>query len=751
MDDFVPRSIYDVIDQFRNALIDTGFNPPKEIIADGKRHRFSPDGRPSHKPGWYVLHSDYPPTGIYGDWRTGEKHKWHARLHHRLTQEERDEYRRRLQNQKTQHEAKEAKIHAEARLKAEEIWSKAQPATDDHPYLKRKGVKSYGLRCDTKDRLIVPVMKDGKLHSIQYIHPDGTKEFLYGGRVQGCSFMFPGSEQPICFGEGYSTSATIHQASGHTVVMVFNVGNLLPVISEFRKTFPDTRFVICADDDVKTKGNPGLTKARQAAEEVGGFVAVPDFGAERPDGATDFNDMAAHFGLEAVQTLIQNADKRSLGHPNGVPLAIVKPNGKSIEDEEAEAIQAERAGQEEPWPRKLAKEALYGLTGEVIALLLPQCEADQVALVMQFLVSFGNAVGRKAYYYVAKTRHYPNIFAVLVGQTGQGRKGTAQAYIESLFNGVEPEWLKDCNKSGLSSGEGLIWAVRDAAKEDPGVNDKRLLVTEEEFGGTLRLMKRDGNILSPIIRKAWDKGNLSVLTKNAPVRATNAHISIVGHITPTDLRQNLDNTEAANGFGNRFLWTAVRRSKFLADGGNVEDDDLKEIQPRLKTAIEFANKVERLPFDNDGHARWREEYRGLTLGQPGLFGAITDRAAPQVIRLALIYALLDASPVIKQVHLEAALAVWNYAKESAGLLFGDSIGDPMADEILAALKRKESRGMTRTDIRDYFGRNQSAGQIGQALQVLLKSGKVERQEIQTTGRPKEVWVATRKKEHEVTT
>jgi hypothetical protein len=118
----------------------------------------------------------------------------------------------------------------------------------------------------------------------------------------------------------------------------------------------------------------------------------------------------------------------------------------------------------------------------------------------------------------------------------------------------------------------------------------------------------------------------------------------------------------------------VKRSKFLPDGGSVEDEDFKDILPRLIKAIDFARKAGRMKFDADAHARWHEVYEGLAGAQPGQFGAVTGRAAPQVIRLSLIYALLDSSPVIQQVHLEAALAVWNYCRESAAYIFGDSIG-----------------------------------------------------------------------------
>jgi hypothetical protein len=179
----------------------------------------------------------------------------------------------------------------------------------------------------------------------------------------------------------------------------------------------------------------------------------------------------------------------------------------------------------------------------------PHTEADPVALLVQTLAAFGNAIGRKAYYPLEATRHYANLYAVLVGKTAKGRKGSSWGWVRALFAGAAEDWLDTCVAAGLSSGEGLIHAVRDPVQgkepikrngrvegyadvvTDHGADDKRLLVVEEEFASPLRLASRDGNILSAVLRQAWDAGRLRTLTKNSPLRATDAHVSILGHIT----------------------------------------------------------------------------------------------------------------------------------------------------------------------------------------------------------------------------
>jgi hypothetical protein len=173
--------------------------------------------------------------------------------------------------------------------------------------------------------------------------------------------------------------------------------------------------------------------------------------------------------------------------------------------------------------------------------------------------------------------------------------------------------------------------------------------------------------------------------QQSPVKATNAHISKVGHITGEELRRYLSTTEAASGFGNRFLWLCVRRSKCLAEGGQFVD--MARFVDRLREAIAFARSVGELEKDDEAKAIWREVYPSLSQGKPGLAGALIARGEAQTMRLACVYALLDKSDVIQSKHLQAALALWEYCERSVQFIFGDSLGDDVADEILAGTNR----------------------------------------------------------------
>jgi len=408
------------------------------------------------------------------------------------------------------------------------------------------------------------------------------------------------------------------------------------------------------------------------------------------------------------------------------------------------------------WPDPMQEAAYYGLAGEIVRAIEPHTEADPAALLIQTLLVFGNVIGRRAYWQVESTRHYTNLFAVLVGQTSKARKGTSLDRVLDLFTGIDEKWLTNRKMGGLSTGEGLIQQVRDPVSKsnkagqntiiDEGEIDKRLLITEPEFARVLRVETREASTLSMLLRDAWDKGDLRTLTKESPLRATGAHVSLIGHITEEELRRSLTDTARANGFANRFLWLCVRRSKSLPRGGNsLKPGDLKKLSEGLRQAVHYGQQARRIPFGNQAGPIWDELYGELSAGRSGLLGAVTDRAEAQVRRLACLYALLDQSSFIKVVHLRAALELWRYCFDSARFIFGEALGDPIADAILKKLRSHIPDGMTRAEISiDLFHRKKTSDEIGRALQSLLRQGMLRMKPDESSprgGRPSERWSA----------
>lgn len=415
-----------------------------------------------------------------------------------------------------------------------------------------------------------------------------------------------------------------------------------------------------------------------------------------------------------------------------------------------------------PWPAPPADAAFHGLAGEFVRILEPHTEADPVAVLLQFLTMFGNVIGRSVHAVVEADRHHTNLFVGIVGTTAKGRKGVSQGQAQRPFEVVDQVWSKEHVQGGLSSGEGLIWAVRDPVERqepvkekgrvvgyqtviaDPGISDKRLLVFEPELAATLRVIGRDGNTLSPIIRQAWDRGDLRSMVKNNPAKATDVHVSIVGHITKGELVRYLDATEKGNGFANRFLWVCARRSKMLPRGGALHRVDFAPFMRKLSAAVDHAkrNGERAVSYDDEAGNYWDAIYGPLSEGGTGMAAEVTSRAEAQVLRLALIYAALDGADAIRLPHLQAAEAVWRYCEASVRYIFGDTMGDPVADEILAELRRVFPRGLTRTELSEYFGRHRRSDQIGRALATLEERGLIRMTPEKTGGRTAERWYAT---------
>jgi hypothetical protein len=432
----------------------------------------------------------------------------------------------------------------------------------------------------------------------------------------------------------------------------------------------------------------------------------------------------------------------------------VLPNGGTAGGSKARYAPAE-------CPKSLQPESFYGLVGEVVNLLEPASEADPAAILIQTLACFGNVIGRGPHFTVEADRHGLNLFAVLVGETSKGRKGVSYGRAKSVFERADENWTKSRTASGLSSGEGLLFAVRDPImrrdpirergrvtsyqeiEADPGESDKRLLVHESELALVLRVMAREGNSLSAITRQAWDSGNLRTLTRNNPLKSTGAHISIVAHVTRNELLRYLDSTEMGNGFANRFLWVCVARSKCLPDNEDRQVDVAKlcALQKRIGEAVRFASDIGEMRRDDQARADWRTVYPILSEGKPGMWGAVTSRAEAQTMRLACIYALPDHSATIRREHLRAALAVWTYCEQSAAYIFGAALGDPVVDNIMQALREAAPAGLTRTDISNVFGRNRDSHQINRALNALRETGRARSEFEETEGRKVERWFA----------
>jgi hypothetical protein len=384
--------------------------------------------------------------------------------------------------------------------------------------------------------------------------------------------------------------------------------------------------------------------------------------------------------------------------------------------------------------------AFSSLAGAIVEAIAPSTEADPVAILAQLLVACGSVIGRGSYFPVEATRHHPNEFVVLVGDSAKARKGSSWDRVARLMARIDPGFEARCS-TGLSSGEGLIWALRDETDKDRGAADPRLLVIEPEFASVLKQTARDISTLSPVLRSAWDGRPLALLTRTAPARASAAHLSVIGHITATELRHHASSVEVANGLLNRFLFLACRRARLLPEGGDPDPLAGTGLGERLAANLTSVRSLGEVRFSDDARRMWFELYETLSAPREGTAGALAARAEAHVVRLALLYALTDGEPVIGRSHLRAGLALFDYAYRSAAWAMEGATQDPVAEQIHAALVISPG-GLTRTEIRDLFQHNRPARVIEDALGALARSRRATPQRVTTGGRPAMVWTAT---------
>lgn len=415
-------------------------------------------GRPSPSDKTMGITIDSDGSGVAHCFRCEFVESHHpGKPHAEMTSAERQASRERFKARETQREADELAKHQVVAAEAARRWQDAQTCTQ-HPYLTTKGVQAHGVRSDAAGALLVP-MRDtaGNMHSIQTITPDGEKRFLSGGRVKGCYLAIGkprGGALIVC--EGYATGASIHEATGQAVAIAFNAGNLVAVAVALHAKHPALEITIAADDDYQTEGNPGITKATEAAQAVGGVVAVPDFGANRPDRATDFNDLAQVAGLDAVWRCIEAAQAAPSTWPDPMPLPDALPPVQAFDAELLpEALR--------PWVVDIAHRM--------------QCPHDFPAVAA--LVAISSLIGARAVVQPKARDDWqvvPNLWGMTVGRPGVKKSPALSEALRALNRLQQNEfeqwqvaheaWALDCKVAELA-GDANAKKAKGLAAKDP--------------------------------------------------------------------------------------------------------------------------------------------------------------------------------------------------------------------------------------------------------------------------------------------
>ena len=312
----MPVITHDPQSAFMDVLVAEGFTPPKSLQID-KFENISGENK-NKKSAWYIyseienVRGDQTYVigiGTYGDFKTDYKNTWTSHGTHQMNSTEKLAFDEAREQMRIEQEKAKALKHAETAKIARDIWLNAPDATDDHGYLKIKGVRScQGLKIAKDGNLIIPAAIDGQISTLQFIKPDGeffikgepigNKKFLSGGKSKGAWFLIEGDKDIIYIVEGYATGKSIHQAIHKTVYIAFNAGNIYEVSSFVKSIYPDSQIIIAGDDDTNTAGNVGRTKAEQAAQDLNIECIFPA-------GYVDFNDLHKAEGLEAVKYQIE--------------------------------------------------------------------------------------------------------------------------------------------------------------------------------------------------------------------------------------------------------------------------------------------------------------------------------------------------------------------------------------------------------------------------------------------------------------
>lgn len=276
-------------EQFIDAIMEMGLIPPNGIIFDGQIHRFvCDDNKDRKRNGWYIAYDGRIKAGAFGDWRNDFKSTWREDLGRPLDMSEGIAFQKQMKEAREKAEAERKAKQEEAAESASELWSKAQAATDEHPYLQKKGIKPHGIRIDNT-RLVIPLRNaEGEITSIQHIGLNGEKRFMKGGAVAGARFTFNGAKEIIYLAEGFATGASIYEATGNQTVVAFSANQLPTVAASIREQEPGASIVIVADND-----EPGIKSANEAARASNGrVITVPHQGMDANDYAQDGNDLS---------------------------------------------------------------------------------------------------------------------------------------------------------------------------------------------------------------------------------------------------------------------------------------------------------------------------------------------------------------------------------------------------------------------------------------------------------------------------
>ena len=706
-------------------LTELGYKPP--FLQQGKLMRF-PDaydlakGDKRGQGGW-CIYNEHGKLGVltFGSWHEGEKNTWSNISQDYMDTDQRKAFMdaidaaRRIRDDEDRRE----KENAQARFL--DTWEKLSDANDSHPYLVKKSVKPHGIK-QQGDKLIIPMCNHDKILGLQEIDKDGAKKFV---RHSTKGFFIIGEIKDRLFvAEGYSTGASIHEATGEAVAIAFDAGNLFPVCSALKELYRDKDIIICADDDKHGAVNTGLDKAKIAGDSLGLRVIAP-----KTEG-TDFNDMAAEVGLEAVADYINSA------------LEIKQPRKTKADKKE----DAQRP---------------HGAMGLIYDYYMATSGYEQRGFAVQTAIAIASVVCARNYR--TDNDNYSSVFLLNVGKTATGKE-----HCKTLINKV----LRSANMDGLVIGDGFTSAggVMTELLRKP-----RCASVIDEFGMYLEASSAKGNSnqkeANSALMQALGRVHDVFLAKNYSAmtvkekeindrRVYNPALTLVGITTPSTFFDSISSKDIHSGFLNRFIVSisdvqiGLRKKVAPFDVPSEITNWLYEIQKRAqkKTPIEVSaepsNAIE-IAISKpawDIHLSFEQEMVDLMIKyEPIKMEGIFGRAAEMAHRLALIAALSrDAqTEIVADVDMKWAC---DYVRARYMQLF-DAARDNLSEnqferDCQEIVEFIESNGMqaSKNELHKKF-RKHSTRVMEEMLKTMVSAEMIEREvRVNVKGRPSELYI-----------
>lgn len=535
-------------DQIRSAMFGYGITPPDQIIIDSQIHRFGKD-----KSCWYVFFNDGIAAGTFGDWREGSSYNWCVELDREITPQEKEINRKRIEDAKAKREQERLIEKQQAKIKAQRIWDQSIDATEDHPYLKRKGVQPHGIKVNG-DNLIVPLYNtDHEICSLQFIKPDGSKKFLSGGQVKDCYYRIGKPNGKVYIAEGFATAATIHEASLGGVIVAFNSGKLVDCARSIKEEMPDSDIILCADID---PDGGGMMKATQAADEVDGVIIYPT---NLPEKGTDFNDMAVANGLDSVAEIINNLTipKVSL-HNSKIPYKCDLKNPPGIVGEFTKYINSQCRFPME----NLAVQAAIVAVGNIGGLSY-KLDGQKICSNLFAFGIAGSSAGKEAILQAFNDIHIEAEVSVAVHGTIKSEQAIVRDLIRNqaaYYNidemGLFLQKLNQSHKSGGSSYlQGVIGMLMSAYSKSSGnlllsgdLRDEIREKLHKELASLNKKLDEGGSTTLEHRIKEIEK-NLLSLDKGLH----NPFLSLIGFSTPSTFNNSVSFEQVTNGFIGRSI------------------------------------------------------------------------------------------------------------------------------------------------------------------------------------------------------